>query len=204
VPETSDHKPKTSISLSKSEQFTWGKKDDPDPDPPVAKLLWGKYRGTVVSNRDLPPKGRLLVNVPGILTANWAEPCMPFVGMLAGTFIRPAIGANVWVEFERGDPDKPIWTGGWWGDGDLASIAEEYGAEPEIPVITIETNTEGISISPTPLSVGGEPGNVNLMAGSGATTIALSSDGVSITASQVTINATTFSVVTPDGTFTVG
>jgi hypothetical protein len=42
------------------------------------------------------------------------------------------------------------------------------------------------------------------MAGSGATTIALSSDGVSITASQVTINATTFSVVTPDGTFTVG
>ena len=25
------------------------------------------------------------------------------------------IGAGVWIEFEQGDPDYPIWTGGFWG-----------------------------------------------------------------------------------------
>ena len=27
----------------------------------------------------------------------------------------PQIGAGVWVEFEQGDPDYPIWTGCFWG-----------------------------------------------------------------------------------------
>jgi hypothetical protein len=202
VPESSGDKPKTLGSLGYREQFTWGSEQDPD--PPVAKRHWGKYRGTVVDNQDLPPKGRLLVSVPGIVTANWAMPCVPFGSMFAGTYIRPEIGSNVWVEFERGDPDKPIWTGGWWGDGEIPFIADEYSAVPVTPVITIETGLEGISISAMPSAVGlGEPGNVNIKAGGGATVIALSPEGVSITAPQVTITATTFTVVTPNGAFTV-
>jgi uncharacterized protein involved in type VI secretion and phage assembly len=34
-----------------------------------------------------------------------------------GIFVIPPVGANVWVEFERGDPDYPIWSGGFWDTG---------------------------------------------------------------------------------------
>lgn len=37
-------------------------------------------------------------------------------------FVVPQIGANVWVEFERGHPDYPIWVGGWWNSVAAAPI----------------------------------------------------------------------------------
>ena len=176
-----------------------------DPEPPVAKRLWGKYRGTVVDNQDAPPSGRLLVSVPGIVITNWAMPCVPLTDSVMGTFMRPRIGANVWVEFERGDPDMPIWVGCWWGEGEIPAIAEEYNAVPAISVITIESATAGISICETPMLAGGDtPGNVNIIAGAGAATIALTPGSINITAPAVTITTTTFSVVTPAGGFTVG
>jgi Type VI secretion system/phage-baseplate injector OB domain len=206
VPDTSEDKHRTMGSLGYREQFTWGSEQDPD--PPVAKRHWGKYRGTVVDNQDLPPKGRLLVSVPGIVITNWATPCVPIAGVLSGSFVRPAIGSNVWVEFERGDPDKPIWVGSWWGDGRIPLIAEEYNALPVASVMTIESGSAGISVSDIPMAVGpNKPGNVNLKAGSGAVTIALGPDGVSINAPQVTITTTApggFRIVTTRGIFTVG
>ena len=69
--------------------------------------------------------------------------------------MRPSIGANVWVEFERGDPDKPIWVGCWWGEGQIPVIAEEYNAVPAVTVMTIESATAGISICDMPMLAGG-------------------------------------------------
>jgi hypothetical protein len=197
-----DHRT-TMASLGYREQFTWGSEQDPD--PPVAKRHWGKYRGTVVDNQDVPPSGRLLVSVPGIVITNWAMPCVPLTDLFMGTFVRPRIGANVWVEFERGDPDKPIWVGCWWGEGQIPVIAEEYNAIPGIPVITIETGTAGISVADAPILAGGNtPGNVNIIAGRGAVTIALTPGSVNITAPAVTVTTGAFTVVTPAGVFTVG
>jgi hypothetical protein len=176
-----------------------------DSEAPVSKRLWGKYRGTVVDNQDVPPSGRLLVSVPGIVITNWATPCVPLTDIAMGTFMRPNIGANVWVEFERGDPDKPIWVGCWWGEGEIPAIADEYNAVPAVSVMTIESSTAGISICDTPMLAGGDtPGNINIIAGSGAATIALTPSSVDITAQTVTITTTTFTVVTPAGVFTVG
>jgi Type VI secretion system/phage-baseplate injector OB domain len=208
-----NHKLPTMGSLGYTENFTWGQEQDPE--PPVAKRHWGKYRGTVVENQDVPPRGRLLVSVPGIMTVpGWAMPCVPVATMIkgGGTFVRPAVGANVWVEFERGDPDKPIWVGGFWGEVDLPKMATEYSAIPLVQAITIESEFAGISIGDVPLPVGGTtPGQVNIVADEGAVAISLSPSGVSIAAPTVTITAptvtfttTTFSVVTPAGTFTVG
>jgi hypothetical protein len=74
-----------------------------------------------------------------------------------------------------------------------------------LPAMTIETGTAGISICDTPILGGGDtPGNVNIIAGEGAATIALTPAGVNITAPQVTITTTTFTVITPAGGFTVG
>ena len=80
--DTSDDERPTMGSLGYTEQFTWGSEDDPD--PPVAKRHWGKYRGTVIDNQDVPPSGRLLVSVPGIVITNWAMPCVPFAGVFDG------------------------------------------------------------------------------------------------------------------------
>jgi hypothetical protein len=32
------------------------------------------------------------------------------------------VGANVWVEFEGGDPDFPIYSGGFWGIGEVPAL----------------------------------------------------------------------------------
>ncbi len=199
---TNDGQP-TLGSLGYTEQFTWGSEQDPE--PPVAKRHWGKYRGAVVENQDPRACGRLLVSVPGIVTtANWALPCVPLTDLAAGTFMRPSIGANVWVEFERGDPDKPVWVGGWWGEGEIPAMAEEYNTVPAISVITIESTTAGISICDVPILAGGDtPGNVNIIADAGAVTIALTPGSVNITAPDVTITAEgTVNITAPDVTIT--
>jgi uncharacterized protein involved in type VI secretion and phage assembly len=81
---------------------------------------YGKYRGKVENNIDPMQMGRVQVSVPAVLgesTLGWAMPCSPFAGSGVGFFAVPPTGANVWVEFEGGDPDFPIVAGGFWGTG---------------------------------------------------------------------------------------
>ena len=56
-------------------------------------------------------------SVLGTVTSGWALPCLPYTGDGVGLHLIPAVGTGVWIEFEAGDPDYPIWTGGWWGTG---------------------------------------------------------------------------------------
>ena len=68
----------------------------------------GIYRGVVVDNTDPARKLRLKVRVPEVLgTADpWAVPCTP-----GGSTALPSVGDIVWVMFEKGDPDYPVWLG---------------------------------------------------------------------------------------------
>ena len=80
--------------------------------------FFGKYRGTVTDNKDPLMIGRIRANVPdvtGDADSGWATPCAPFGGSGVGFFAVPAEGAGVWIEFEHGDPDYPIWSGCWFG-----------------------------------------------------------------------------------------
>ena len=82
------------------------------------RRFYGKYRGLVIANIDPEQIGRVMVQVPDVLgeiPSSWAMPCVPAAGIQAGCFIVPPIGSQVWIEFEQGDPDYPIWTGGFWG-----------------------------------------------------------------------------------------
>jgi hypothetical protein len=82
--------------------------------------FFGKYRGTVVNNLDPMQRGRVQVSVPAVLGSgrlSWAEACVPYAGDQVGLFAVPPAGANVWVEFEAGDPDHPILAGCFWGQG---------------------------------------------------------------------------------------
>jgi hypothetical protein len=95
---------------------------------------YGVYRGTVVNNIDPLQVGRIIALVPdvgGIIPTTWAMPCVPIAGKQEGTFMVPQIGAGVWIQFEAGDPDRPVWTGGWWGN--LAEVPTAAIAPPPVP-----------------------------------------------------------------------
>ncbi len=79
---------------------------------------FGKYRGFVIDNNDPEQRGRLRLRVPSVLgdaQSGWALPSLPFGGLAdQGLFMVPEPGAQVWVEFEAGNVDLPIWTGTFW------------------------------------------------------------------------------------------
>lgn len=84
----------------------------------MPRRFFGKYRGKVTENIDPFQIGRVQVNVPSIYGDDrlaWAMPCTPYAGQGVGFYAVPPIGANVWVEFEAGDPDYPILAGCFWG-----------------------------------------------------------------------------------------
>ena len=89
----------------------------------ATRRFYGKYRGTVVNNVDPTQRGRLQVSVPAVMgeTAVWALPCVPYAGANVGLFLLPDIGTGVWVEFEAGNSNHPIWVGCFWGDGQIAA-----------------------------------------------------------------------------------
>ncbi|MHC4180871.1 MAG: phage baseplate assembly protein V [Planctomycetota bacterium] len=82
------------------------------------RRYFGKYRGFVADNEDPEQRGRLKLRLPSILgseVSGWALPCLPFGGLAnQGFFLVPDVDAQVWVEFEEGNPDQPIWTGTFW------------------------------------------------------------------------------------------
>jgi uncharacterized protein involved in type VI secretion and phage assembly len=120
--------------------------------------FFGKYRGTVVNNIDPLFMGRILALVPdvgGLLPTSWAMPCVPVAGINMGVFTVPPIGSGVWVEFERGDPDYPIWVGGYWGSAaETPTMAK--AVPPGLAGITLQTTlNNGLTISDTPGPTGG-------------------------------------------------
>ena len=120
--------------------------------------LFGKYRGTVVNNIDPLQIGRILVTVPdvaGFIPGTWAMPCLPLAGINNGMFTVPLIGSGVWVEFERGDPDYPIWVGGFWGSSAEVPLMART-VPPGVTGITLQTPLKnGLVISDVPGPTGG-------------------------------------------------
>jgi hypothetical protein len=119
---------------------------------------YGKYRGVVLNNIDPLMEGRLLVQVPdvtGLVPGTWATPCAPIAGIQNGMFALPLIGSGVWIEFEQGDRNHPIWVGCFWGSGaEVPALAR--ATPPLIPAITFQTPLQnGITISDLPGPTGG-------------------------------------------------
>jgi hypothetical protein len=83
---------------------------------------YGKYSGIVTDVEDDLKQGRVEVKVPGMFGEEmkvWARPCLPF-----GHFFIPDVGAHVWIEFEAGDPQHPIWVGVWYPAGTVPPEAD--------------------------------------------------------------------------------
>lgn len=131
---------------------------------------YGIYRATVVNNVDPMQIGRIMVTVTdvgSIIPSTWAMPSVPIAGKQMGTFMVPQIGAGVWIQFEAGDPDRPVWTGGWWGIAAEVPALALAGIPGDANIVLQTTLQNAIVISDVP----GPTGGIMLKSTTGATII---------------------------------
>ncbi|MEN9937365.1 MAG: hypothetical protein RLZZ387_3944 [Chloroflexota bacterium] len=152
------------------------------------QTYYGKYRGKVENNIDPLQQGRVQVSCPAVLgdgRMSWAMPSTPYAGRGVGFFMVPPVGANVWVEFEGGDPNYPIVGGCFWGAGEVPAapaLAEMKVIKTDAGTITINDlpGAGGITIETTlGMKITITAGGVELTTGQGAS-VKLSGPQVSI------------------------
>jgi hypothetical protein len=155
----------------------------------VDSRFFGKYRGIVSDNQDTESRGRLQVKVPTVLGDQtvWALPCVPVANTDgSGFFAMPDVDACVWVEFEAGNLNYPIWTGCFWpadaiSSQDAAPMVKFWKTknftiriDDDGGELTIEKADGGkLTISATEFSA--EANSVKQTAGGQATTLSQSS-----------------------------
>ena len=151
------------------------------------RQFFGKYRGKVLDNVDPLFQGRIKAEVPAVSGAvlNWALPCTPYAGPDVGFYAIPPIGANIWMEFEGGDPNYPIWAGCFWGPEDLLHVPEP--PPPEVKVFKTEHITMVLSDVP-------EEGGFTLECKAPAVDVPLTmifnSEGIKILCPEATVKMT--------------
>jgi uncharacterized protein involved in type VI secretion and phage assembly len=77
------------------------------------------------------------------------------------------IGSGVWIEFEQGNPEFPVWVGCFWGSAaEVPALAR--ATPPAMQAITLQTTLQnGITVSDLP----GPTGGIMLKSALGATLI---------------------------------
>ena len=161
--------------------------------------FFGKYRGTVENNIDPLQTGRVQVSVPAVLgpgRMSWALPCAPLAGPGVGLFLVPPNRANVWVEFEGGDPDYPIWSGGFWGPGEAPALPAL--AETKV----LKTDAVTLTVSDVP-GAGGVTLEVNPPAVATPLKLSFSSTGIEISNGSAVIKLDPVSVDVNNGALKV-
>jgi hypothetical protein len=70
--------------------------------------FYGMYRAVVIENVDPQQSRRLLVQAPSVSPdpLGWA---LPALTVTKGSGLLPSPGEAVWVLFEAGDPELPVW-----------------------------------------------------------------------------------------------
>lgn len=161
--------------------------------------LFGKYRGRVENNVDPTGLGRMQVSVPDVLGDTklaWAMPCVPYAGDGVGLFAIPPVGAHIWVEFEGGDAERPIWVGCFWCRGQVP------GAEP-VPPTTKIFKTEHVALTILDVPGGGLTLEVNPPASMTPLKLTMNAEGIEIANTTSTIKITPVSVSINDGTLEI-
>jgi uncharacterized protein involved in type VI secretion and phage assembly len=117
----------------------------------VEGRFYGKYRALVVDNADPENRGRMKLSIPSVLgsevVSGWALPCTPYGGAAdQGFFFIPEVDSAVWVEFESGLLDYPIWVGSFWAKPGGASEVPKPGDAQSPPTRKIIRTLKGNSI----------------------------------------------------------
>ena len=117
------------------------------------KAYYGKYRGIVRNIDDPHKRGRIRIECPYIygvgVMSPWALPCLPFGGKAdMGDVMLPEVGTGVWVEFENGDLQYPVWTGFWIArpDGESNIPEELIPSDTLRPAVRIIKSEKGHTV----------------------------------------------------------
>lgn len=78
------------------------------------------YRAIVADSRDPAGKGRLRVLIPSLSGSAISDWIWPVVA--SGYVVVPESGDQVWVTFENGDSDVPVWLGQTKPDATVQSL----------------------------------------------------------------------------------
>lgn len=114
------------------------------------KRFYGKYRGKVANIEDPEKRGRITARVPSVFgdkETGWAEPSAPYGGKGVGIFFVPPVDANVWMEFEQGKPNLPIWSGCFWTKGEAPETPDIPKGVKEYPYKVIKTEIATVTIT---------------------------------------------------------
>lgn len=149
--------------------------------------FFGKYRGIVTHNKDPLMLGRIRAKVQDVYgeqESGWALPALPYAGKGVGLFLIPPKDASVWIEFEQGNPEYPIWTGCFWGQGELPAlpaIPDKKVLKTEAGTITIDDLLKAITIeTSTGLKIALETQGITIDNGKGGK--------ITLTGPQVSVN----------------
>jgi hypothetical protein len=171
------------------------------------KRYFGKYRGIVYQNVDPEGRARIMASVPAVssvLPTTWCEPCLPLAGKQMGAYFVPQIGAGVWIEYEQGDPARPIWTGCRWGSLAEVPLLAQAGV-PASPSIVLQSATQNtVMISDVPSAAGG----ILLQIGPapGLASISVSATGIIMKSgtSMITMTPAAITITAGAATITLG
>lgn len=151
----------------------------------VERRYFGKYRAFVSDNSDPENRGRLRLQIPDVLgdsvISGWALPCAPYGGAAGqGFFYIPDNKAGVWVEFEQGNLDYPVWVGTFWS---------KPGGTTEVPGPASSQSPPTSKIIKTPnhtIELADKSGSetITITDSKNKNVIAMSKDGVSIQADK--------------------
>jgi uncharacterized protein involved in type VI secretion and phage assembly len=145
--------------------------------------------------------GRIAVqvaDVSNVQISTWALPCAHFTGSQAGFFSVPPVGANVWVEFEQGNSDYPIWSGCFWGSSDDVPPMALAGPPGQQTIVLQSVGGNILMISDAP----GPSGGILLKTSSGSS-LAINDTGITITNGQATISISGPTVTVNNGALAV-
>jgi uncharacterized protein involved in type VI secretion and phage assembly len=111
-------------------------------------------------------------------------PAAPYAGRQVGLYLIPPTNASVWIEFEHGDSDYPIWSGCFWADGEVPVNP----VTPDKKVLKTDSATVTLDDSAGASSVTIETSNLKIKMDQQGIEISNGSQKIMVSSSSVSIN----------------
>ena len=131
---------------------------------------FGIYPAIVCSVKDPEKRGRIKVTCPDVFgdvetSSAWCDPCVPCGVEDGGDICVPDIDEGVWIMFNGGDIDLPVYLGGWWSAG-RTPFLDDYPSKPnEVRIINFKDVTATMTESKCDLDIGDKAGEYNISVG---------------------------------------
>jgi hypothetical protein len=163
-----------------------------------ARKRVGKFKAIVADVNDPEKRGRIRVvcpDVTGESKSAWCNPCIPFAYEGGGDFYLPKKGDTVFVEFEDGNPNKPMYGSGWHSEGNTP--VGDYSNASKVRIISFG----GARIVMTSGSISLSAGGCNIVMSEGK--VDIKCDQFTVNGKNIELNSEGNALIDANGTATV-